>query len=502
MHRSRFARLATALLVFVSVVCCTDLPDAIAVFKTGDYEKAIPLLRDAMAQNAKDPAPCADLLSALVYMGRVDEATDLQEVAATRFPNSPEVLAARGEFFFYMGDLAQAAGLFKSALHLKEETPRAVFGMARLFRMESLYRTSRLLYLKAHQIDPDDALLTSVWIQYLVPEKRKEVLDPFIQAHPWFYKRVQQSQSTESDVRAELNEKKEFEFVGPKQQTTVHLEQLLDRPGHVRGVGVRVSIEGRKPLNLLLDTGASGILITQAAVDKAGLKHLGSFDGWGVGDDGTKKMFAAVAESCEIGTLKYNNCIFRVLEGKGRILGEEDGLIGADFFSDYLIHIDFQTHLMDLKPQPERTPNPQGYDRTIPPDEVDFTPIFRHGHSLFVSTTVNQKSTGLFLLDTGAGISNLDTTFARLSTKIHNDEYLHVKGLSGEVKQIYEADSVDLQFSRYREPNVRIVSFNLNNGPDHAEVRMSGVIGFPVLSMFRLTLDYRNGLVNFERTWK
>jgi len=253
---------------------------------------------------------------------------------------------------------------------------------------------------------------------------------------------------------------------------------------------------------MLFDTGASGILISQSAVDKAGLSHLGSFEARGVGDKGARSAFIAIADTCAIGSLKYKTCVFSALEGKGRVAGDEDGLIGADFFSGYLIHIDFQKRLLHLVPQPDRPPNPQGYDRVIGPDETGFTPVFRLGHGLYILTKVNNKNWGLFLLDTGAGVSNLDSAFARLSTKIWGNNYINIKGISGSVKDVFEADKAELQFARFKQDNLGLIAFNLNNTPEHQDFRMSGVLGIPVLSMFRLTIDYRNGLVNFDYAFK
>ena len=85
---------------------------------------------------------------------------------------------------------------------------------------------------------------------------------------------------------------------------------------------------------------------------------------------------------------------------------------------------------MSLHPLPELLPSPQGYDRIVPPAERDFTPVFRFGHALSVQTLVNRKTPGLFLLDTGSNTSMIDSTFARLSTKLHGNEYIRVKGLS------------------------------------------------------------------------
>jgi len=89
---------------------------------------------------------------------------------------------------------------------------------------------------------------------------------------------------------------------------------------------------------------------------------------------------------CTIATLKYKTCVFQALEGKKNLPGDIDGLLGTDFFSDYLMTIDFQRHTLHLVPLPDRPPNPQGYDRAPLPSEAGFTPVFRFGHHLTVST--------------------------------------------------------------------------------------------------------------------
>jgi hypothetical protein len=167
-------------------------------------------------------------------------------------------------------------------------------------------------------------------------------------------------------------------------------------------------------------------------------------------------------------------------------------------FSDYIITIDFQQLKLHLVPLPERPANPQAYDRAPLPSEAGFTPAFRFGHHLYVTTLVNKKTTGLFLIDTGSATSFIDATFARLSTKIHGNAYMHVHGISGSVKEVFEADKAELQFAHFSQRNLGLAAFNLNTQAEHQEVRMDGILGCPLLSLFRLSLDYRNGLVNFD----
>jgi predicted aspartyl protease len=365
-----------------------------------------------------------------------------------------------------------------------------------------MYRSARLMCLRAHELDPDDALVTYAFLRYVTPELRKQKFGSFIQEHPWFYENYQRELQNSSQVEQEMEEHKAYELEGEPKPVTLHLVNLMSGANVLRGLGLEMKIQNGRSLRLLLDTGASGFVITQRAVDKAGLSHLGSTEAWGIGDKGVRKGFLAVADTCSVGALSYKTCIFEALEGKDRIAGDEDGLIGADFFENYLIHLDFQRHEMKLTPLPSRPPNPVAYDRTVPAGEESFTPVWRLGHHLYISTMVNRKSVGLFLLDTGASLSNIDSTFARPSTKLHGDEYLRVRGVSGQVKNVFEADRAELAFARFRQSNLGLTAFNLNNSPRHQEVRMSGILGLPVLAMFRLDIDYRNGLVNFDYVMK
>jgi tetratricopeptide (TPR) repeat protein len=476
-----------------------DVESGMAAYRAGDYNTAIPLLSAAAGSDPKNAIVRAALLSALVYEGKLQEAGDAAELASVDFPDSPEVLAARGEFAFYLGDVRHAEQLFLSAIKLKNETPRAYYGLSRLYRAASMYRTARLRCLKAHELDPDDAYITLGWLRYLPPEKREELAGAFAAAHPWFYRNLQRAESAAVDLHTEMGERRAFELEGERAETTLKLDLLINGPNRVRGLGLDLSIEGHRPLRVLLDTGASGILLTQSAIDKEGLQHIGQTETWGIGDKGVRNAFLSIADNCQIGLLKYKTCVFRAIEGKGRIGGEEDGLIGADVFSDYLMQIDFLKHQLHLTPQPPRPPNPQLYDREIAPAEASFTPVFRSGSHLFVPTLLNDKQWGLFLIDTGSAMTNVDSEFARLSTKVRGDAFHRVRGVSGEVKDVFEADKAYIQFSHYRQNNLGMTAINLNNAPDHQEFRMAGILGLPVLSMFRLTIDYRNGLVNFDR---
>jgi tetratricopeptide (TPR) repeat protein len=491
--------LGAILMALCALAQGAESEDALAAFRAGDYKKAIPLLQAAASKDSKDVAVRAALLSTLVYENQQAEAAAVESAGEADFPNAPEMLTARAEYAFYMGDVGHAEKLVKQSLAAKD-TGRATYDLAQMCIAASKFRTARLLTLRAHQLDPDDALITGAFVRYLPAEKRKAMFEAMRAEHPdLFSVQLQPYEETETEIEKELGGRKAYEVQGGQQEVTVPLIYLRNGPqaDQVRGAGIELAIEGGRKVRMLLDTGASGILLRQGAVDKAGLKHLGSFEAHGVGDEGGKKSFASVADDCAIGNLRFSNCVFRALEGKGPLGGDEDGLIGTDFFSKYLVEIDFQKRTLHLKPLPER-PSHQEYDREVPPGEEQFTPVFRFGHHLLIPTQVNEKQTGLFLLDTGSGLTSIDETFGRQALKMHGDAYMRVRGISGTVKNVYETGGATLQFGSFRQHYTGVTAFNLNTQAGHIPYRMAGILGLPVLQYFRLSIDYRNALVNFD----
>jgi hypothetical protein len=92
----------------------------------------------------------------------------------------------------------------------------------------------------------------------------------------------------------------------------------------------------------------------------------------------------------------------------------------------------------------------------------------------------------------------MDSVYAREAGKVHGDDRTVLKGISGKAKKVWEADDALLQFAHFQQRNLGMIVADLNNSGKPTAVRMSGIFGLPVLTLFRLSLDYRNGLVKFD----
>ena len=220
---------------------------------------------------------------------------------------------------------------------------------------------------------------------------------------------------------------------------------------------------------------------------------------------------------------------------ESRSVAEEDGLIGADVFEDFLVEIDFPGEKLKLSELPKRPgqvdqqlslkndeddePETSGkaeasaepgsketasaansagpQDRYIAPEMQSFTRVFRFGHDLLVPTKIGNVPDKLFLLDTGAFTNAISPEAAREVTKVGNSDTL-VKGVSGSVKNVYNANKAILQFGGLRQENQDMLSFDTSSISESNGTEVSGFLGFVMLHFLDIKIDYRDALIGFS----
>lgn len=92
----------------------------------------------------------------------------------------------------------------------------------------------------------------------------------------------------------------------------------------------------------------------------------------------------------------------------------------------------------------------------------------------------------------------IQADLARTVGKVGVTDAVRIKGISGEVKKVYRAQDVILQFSGYRQRMDEILSLDMSNMSNDAETEISGMYGFEMLQMLEIKIDYRDGLVTFK----
>jgi len=489
-----------------------NILDADKLLREGDLDEAIDAYHKLIAKNEEMALSYAGLARAYLKRHQVSDASAAAQKALDLAPTYPAVRTTYAEVLFRQGKLADAEKEFVALIRENTPYPRAYLGMARISEAASYHKQAKRLIDYAHDKDPDDPDIRKFWLHTLSREERMKALRDYLNA------KNGDDPEERSHVSVELSllEEEASQPSHPCRLTSkltslqTDLRPMLYDPTHLRGYGLSVRLNGGTSATLLLDTGAGGILVDRKIAEKAGIRRVVETKIGGVGDKGDANGYIGYADSIKIGDLEFQHCLIEVIDQK-KALGD-DGLIGANVFSRFLVDLDFSNGKFRLNTLPTRpedpqpaaalvsrnSTGPQPHDRYVAPEMKSYTPVYRFGHLLLLWTQVGKVPPKLFLLDSGAFGNTISPAAAREVTKVYGDSDTTIKGLSGKVNDVFRANSVTLTFGHLRQENQDIVSFDTTALSDSAGAEISGTLGFALLRMLDVKIDYRDGLVDFQ----
>lgn len=479
--------------------------EAEAALRKGDFDHAVRVYRGILDVDRTSVPAAVGLIRALLKWDKVTEADEAAATALASQPNVAALHAAMGDVYYREGRLNRAEKEYRAALGLDPRCARGAWGMGRIYTIVSMHASARKAYDVAHRLAPEDPDIFRDWLRTLSGTARAQALVKYLAITDVTDPDELAHLHSGVSVNAELHGQHVWERVTPIAATDIHLPKMHRDPRYVEGWGLPVSFNSSKNYLLLLDTGASGILISRKVAERVGARKLAETDFHGIGDKGPVSGYVALVDSVRIGPIEFHNCVVDVSDRKD--VADRDGIIGADVFDDYLVTIDFSSSTLHVEPLP-RNPQWDGtegpHDRYIAPEMQSFAKVYHVGSKLFVPTYILRKEASvteeplLFLLDTGSNLNLLSTALARKVGKPDREQNVILKGLSGQVEQLYTLGEAELAFSRFRQKNLDILAFDLDSISKSMGIETSGILGLEVLGMMRLTIDYRDGLVDFN----
>jgi tetratricopeptide (TPR) repeat protein len=487
------------------------LAEALHLYRTGKLDESAAAYNAVIASHGPD-AVLAYTGLARVYLKqkKPNDAFDAASKAVALTPDKTPAVTAMGEVYFRQGKMRLAQESFYNPLKVCDVDARAYLGLSKMYLATSNYKLAKDAISHAYKIDPADPDIRRGYMLTLGRTELIKFLTDYLAGE------TNDDPRDRTDMEHELallqyesgQHRPICRITSKLTATQTPLETLLYSPDRIRGYGLNVKVNGTVA-KLRLDTGAGGIVIDKKIADKAGMKKIVEQDTRGVGDKGAAAGYVGFADSVQVGDLEFENCPVRVVDRNSVV--DDDGLIGADVFRSYLVDIDFpegKLKLTQLPPYPDEAPaeatlesrpapGSHLHDRFVAPEMKSYTGIFRFNHSLLIPTRVNNSEPMLFLIDTGAFDDTITPEAAKQVTTISRDENIHVKGLSGEVKEVYRADKADLQFSHFKQPREHLITFALDSVSNALGTEVSGILGIRMLRLFDLRIDYRDGLVDF-----
>jgi len=497
---------------------------------TADFARAAGLYRAGLVAHPGDEDLTTGFVHALLRQQKVQEAAEAVKASLAAAPSSSALLTLRGEVELRQGRPWSAGETALEAEKLDPCNSRAHILLARLERINSRYAASRKEIMEAYQLDPADAEIRAAWIGTLPASQKIAELEAYLSVSTGSSEEAKRRlrMTLENLKKQQAAPRKACHLVSPAASAEIPFVKLMWDAERVRGFGLEVKLNGAAS-RLQIDTGAGGLTVSRAVADHAGLKPFFQTEAGGVGDQGARPGAFAVADSIEIGKLKFQDCQVKVLDSRS-LPPEVDGLIGMDVFSQFLVTLDYPVRKLLLGPLPPRPgesneaalglttnnaeqedsaqdaaskPGAQGPDdRWIAPEMRDYTPVYRAGHALLLPATLNGKTRKLFLLDTGAWTTIISPEAAREVTTVRPDDRHHPTGLNGAVGKAYSADEVTFRFANVSQKLKDVLSIDTSRISQRSGMEIAGFLGANTLEQFTLHIDYRDGLVKFASASK
>jgi predicted aspartyl protease len=488
----------------------------------GDYAKAEALYADesqAASHSGNQSGPDADrahtaLIRAQLHQSKVAGAQKDALAWSAAQPNNPWALTALAEVQWREGSTDAAIQTLDKVRTIDFCNPQAHADSATLFRMLGMYASANRELTLARKLDPVDAQIELAWLRLQPPAERIIEITSLLSTATFLSAGQINALSREKQRLSQPPPTAACHLVTPTTSTSIPFRALQNGPQARTYWGLDVSFNGMAR-RLEIDTGASGLILSKSAANALHLEPERTFKIGGIGDEGPVDSFIAKVHSIKIGGLEFQDCYVQVLGKTVESFSAQDGLIGGNVFSSFLLTLDFPGRALKLDPLPARpgdTPDsnapslatgvtadfqkPQDSYRS--PAMQDWDRVWRSGHDLMMDVRLSPTGPAkLFLLDTGASTDLIAPDFARQAGHVSSGSWITPVGISGKVNKTWTTGPMKLYFSHMVAPTDGMIAIDTSNLVRGSGTEISGLIGAPMLHQLTFSIDYRDNLVHF-----
>jgi hypothetical protein len=271
------------------------------------------------------------------------------------------------------------------------------------------------------------------------------------------------------------------ELVSPYQPYELKLQPFYPIPSRPAGVLLHGRINGGPSLRLVLDSGAGFIVIGAKAARFAGISARSEMELVGLG---SRPARVGWAETVEIGPVRFRNC--RVALVEGNVIEGADGVIPLSLFSDFLLRLNLPEKTLGLFPYPREQDPASPSSRGVTQRDL-----------LLVAAVLNGKQSGHVVLDTAAFCSAISRELAG-SPRGHLTPEIRIEAGTGAATGQLVSSAVRFRVAGQELIPNEVVALDLSNLSRYYGMQVVGVLGFPALRPYVLTISYRNALVKIE----
>lgn len=472
-----------------------SLSSAESLFKQGKFREAAAAYKAAVDKDKTSAPAHAGLVQSYLKADEVELADQSSAEALAVLPQSALMHATRGDAQFRKGLFAEAESEYRSAMKLDSRCGRAWLGMGMIYTIVSKSTQAKDAFAKARELDSEDGDILYEWAVRLPYPENVRNLEAYLDEFHFAPEEERRKQEYLDFVRA-LAGHDIWTQSKNVPHTELKMEPIIPGPGKTLGWSVAMNLNGTTT-KLWLDTGASWLTISKKLANKIGARKLAEQSLEGTGEGKATKGYLAWVDKVTIGDIEFRDCVVHVSE---RVFLEgTDGLTGTSFFSHNLVTFDFPRQKLIFAPLPPRADEASAPEvRSLQPGSNGPMQMFSFGHLPLVNSRVDRKATGLFVIDTG---SNSSVLSQKMATQISKDHGLkkELAGMSG-VGSSTVAPGVVLQFSPTEQPAQDLFTASLRSISANLGTEISGMIGIATLNRMKITINYRDGWIEFDQS--
>jgi predicted aspartyl protease/Tfp pilus assembly protein PilF len=476
--------------------------------RKGNLDVAEKMYRELVEQDAQDKEARLGLSFVLLKLSKLQESYDLATQVLALEPLNARAHTLIGTALLRTGEFRSSVEALFTALKLSEREALAYAGLAEIEYFENRARNAYDGMHKAISLEPNEP------DYYISLARACSRLELYTEAADSYQRYLEVSPKTDQERRERIRGLIAFyRYLGNtkihrmsgKEASTVKFDLLRYRPF------VNVMINGKGPLRLVVDTGASLSVISDSAAEKLGIKPVArGGKARAVGGNGSFPIIYGVLDSITIGEVRIESIpvyIRTVHNSDDTPVAERaDGYIGLSMLANYLVTIDYQKRELTLDrrseqaaanqtPAPNATP-PAGATVIANVDTGTEVPIRSTSGGLASAETILPRLDRPlnFIVDTGA----TTTVISKAAVQRHQLEDLKLKG---ETYRVIGAAGIEegaealglsnLTVSGLRKHNARALILDLGAVNETSGFEQHGILGGDYLSHFLVKIDLR-----------
>jgi tetratricopeptide (TPR) repeat protein len=489
--------------------------------RQANFAEAEKIYRQLIEADQNDKEARLGLSFARAKQGKYQDSYDEAARVITADPLNARAHALLGMALLRSGEFRNSIEALYTAVKVNNRESIAIAGLAEIEYFENRTRNAYDLLRRSISIDPLES------DHYISLARVCSRLELYTEAADAYQRFLDVAPKTDAERRARIRGLIDFyRYLGStkihrlsgKEVATLPFTLVNHRPF------VKVMINGKGPLQFVIDTGASLSVISDKVAESLGIKPVArGGNARAIGGSGTFPIVYGLLESITIGEAKIERVpvYIRTVHTVQDTPDEEraDGYIGLSMLSNYVVSLDYQGRQMTLDRTPPRedpsanrpeaaktdATNPEGDKSGVVKADTPAASTPAEGFEIPIRSTsggLASAETHLpsldrplnFIIDTGATVS----VISKASVERHQLEGMKLPGQkfrvigAAGIEEGAEALGLStLTVNGLKKRNTRALVLDLNSVNETSGFEQHGILGGDYLSHFRIVLDLR-----------